>query len=115
VGTGLHVDVEGPGKQRGPRHVRGRGVEQPAHDAVEVLGDRTFGIATTAPSMLRPSVVAETGSAAGMTGPLLSRGGGRSPVPPRGSFRPRRGDESSTWLRGADGTKRGASPPLPSM
>ena len=49
------------------------------------LADRTFGIGTSAPSMRRARVVAETGTPAGMMGPVLSRGGGRSPAWPRGS------------------------------
>jgi hypothetical protein len=49
------------------------------------LADRTFGIGTSAPSMRRARLVAETGTPAGMMGPVLSRGGGRSPAWPRGS------------------------------
>ena len=48
------------------------------------LAHRTFGMGTSAPSVLRARVVAETGTAAGMMG-VLSRGGGRSPAWPRGS------------------------------
>jgi hypothetical protein len=38
AGAGHDVDVEGPREQRGPRHVRGGGVEKAAADASEVSG-----------------------------------------------------------------------------
>jgi hypothetical protein len=40
AGAGLHVDVEGPGEQRGPRHVRGGGIEEAGADASEVPGQK---------------------------------------------------------------------------
>ena len=77
------------------------------------LADRTFGMGTSAPSMLRARVVAETGSAAGMMGPVLSRGGGRSPAWPRGSRWSGSRDDAEEHARGAlpgsFGTMRGRS------
>ena len=77
------------------------------------LADRTFGIGTSAPSMRRARVVAETGTPAGMMGPVLSRGGGRSPAWPRGSRGSGSRDDAEAHARGAlpgsRGTMRGRS------
>src|SRR5690606_10360641 len=77
------------------------------------LAESTFGMGTCAPAMLRARVVAETGSAAGMMGPVLSRGGGRSPAWPRGSRRSGGRDVAEGHARvallGSFGTTRGRS------
>jgi hypothetical protein len=76
------------------------------------LADRTFGMGTSAPSMRRARVVAETGTSAGMMGPVLSRGAGRSPAWPRGSRGSGRDDAEAHargTLAGSFGTMRGLS------
>ena len=77
------------------------------------MADRTFGMGTSAPSMQRARVVAETGTAVGMMGPVLSRGGGRSPARPRGSRGSGSRDDAEAHARGAlpgsRGTMRGRS------
>ena len=80
------------------------------------LADRTFGMGTSAPSMRRAGVVAEIGTPAGMMGPVLSRGGGRSPAWLRGSRGSGSGDAAEAHARvalpGSFGTTRGLRPQL---
>jgi hypothetical protein len=68
---------------------------------------------TSAPSRLRARVVAESGTPAGIMGPVLSRGGARSPARSRGSRGSGSRDDAEAHARGAlpgsCGTMRGRS------